>query len=446
MLELLLIVAFCLLGVLLGIATGLVPGLHVNNVALILLSFSSVIVAACQPLSAYGISEQFILVLICGLILSISMVHSFTQNLPSTFVGAPNEETALSILPAHNLLLRGEGYRAVALAALGCIGAILVCLALFFPLRFLLGSPFNLYGAIREVMVWVLVAIVFLMIATHKTRITDFGLQGRLSIVAGMLFAASVFFLSGVFGLLIFTMYVDSPIGLPGPVLFPALAGLFGMPTLLNSLFTKPAIPEQKIEPLQLNRIEKKSSVVSILTGSFVGIFVSLIPGLTTATGTVLALTARQKSSTEQTIVTLASVNTAASFFVVIVLFVLLKARSGVTIAINALLPAEAWTELLMPATLVYLLMFLVLSGCISYFSTLYLGRFFAKKFTRLPYTSLVAFTVAFIFILVALFTGILGVVILLAGTSIGLLPIYWGVRRSQCMGVLLLPIILYFL
>jgi putative membrane protein len=218
------------------------------------------------------------------------------------------------------------------------------------------------------------------------------------------------------------------------------------MPTLLNSLIMKPAIPEQKIETLQLNRIEKKSSFVSILTGSFVGIFVSLIPGLTTATGTVLALTARQKSSTEQTIVTLASVNTAASFFVVIVLFVLLKARSGVTIAINDLLPAEAWADLAMPATLVYLLMFLVLSGCISYFSTLYFGKLFAKKFTRLPYTSLVAFTVVFIFVLVILFTGILGVVILLAGTSIGFLPITWGVRRSQCMGVLLLPIILYFL
>jgi putative membrane protein len=86
MLDLLLIVAFCLLGVLLGIATGLVPGLHVNNIALILLSFSGAIVAACQPLSAYGISEQFILVLICGLIISISLTHAFHQNLTSTFV------------------------------------------------------------------------------------------------------------------------------------------------------------------------------------------------------------------------------------------------------------------------------------------------------------------------------------------------------------------------
>ena len=446
MLELFLILGFCMLGVILGILTGFVPGLHVNNIALILLSFSSTIIAAFQPLVAYGLSEQFILVLICGLIVAISLTHSFTQNLSSTFVGAPNEDTALSVLPAHTLLLSGEGYKAVALATLGCIGAILVCLGLFVPLRFLLGPPLNLYSTARGIMVWILIAVVILMTLTHKTRITEFGLEGKASMVAGMLFAAFVLFISGLFGLLIFTLQMDSPIGLAAPVLFPALAGLFGMPTLLSSLVTKPAIPEQKIEPLILNQIEKKASVISVMTGSVAGIFVSLIPGLTTATGTVLAMTVRERSSTEQTIVTLAAVNTAASFFVIVVLFVLLKARSGVTIAINTLLPAAAWADLLMPSTLAYLLMFLVLSGCISFFSTMYFAKLFAEKFSRIPYTALVGFTILFIVVLVVLFTGVLGFIVLLAGTSIGFLPISWGVRRSQCMGVLLIPMILYFL
>jgi len=446
MLDLLLVLGFCLLGVLIGILTGLVPGLHVNNIALILLSFSGAITAACQPLVAYGIPEQFILVLICGLIVAISLSHSFTQNLPSTFIGAPNEDTALSVLPAHTMLLRGEGYKSVLLATLGCIGAILVCLGLFVPIRFLLGPPLNLYSAVRGIMVLILIAVVLLMTLTHKTRITEFGLDGRAAMVAGILFAAFVLFISGVFGILIFTIQVDSPIGLAAPVLFPALAGLFGMPTLLSSLVTKPALPEQKVEPLVLNQIEKKASVVSVMTGSFAGIFVSLIPGLTTATGTVLAMTVRERSSTEQTIVTLAAVNTAASFFVIVVLFVLLKARSGVTIAVNTLLPAEAWTDLVMPSALAYLLMFLVLSGCVSFFSTMYLAKLFAEKFHRVPYTLLVSSTVLFIIMLVILFTGLLGLAVLLAGTCIGFLPVCWGVRRSQCMGVLLIPIILYFL
>ncbi|DAC72210.1 MAG TPA: hypothetical protein DSN98_06280, partial [Thermoplasmata archaeon] len=417
-----------------------------NNVALIMLSASSTIVAACSPLFSYGISEQFILILIAGFMISVSISHSFHDTIPSTFIGAPEEETALSVLPAHGLLLKGEGYKAVALAALGSIGAILVCLALLLPLRFIIGPPLSLYTAVREIMVWVLVAIVILMIATEKTRITDLGNQGKLPSILGMLFAAFVFFLSGAFGLLVLNFHLSSPIGLPAPVLFPALAGLFGVPTLLNSVFSKPAIPEQNVAPLIQNRIEKKSSFVSVLTGSLAGIFVSIIPGLTTATGTVLAMNARQKASQEQTIVTLAAVNTAATFSVTIMLFVILRARSGVTIAVNELIAVEPWANLMMPAALTYLLMFLVTSGILSYFLTLYLGRLFAKKFSKIPYQALVLFTLLFVFALVILFTGPFGLVVLFTATSIGFLPICWGVRRSHCMGVLLLPIILYFL
>jgi putative membrane protein len=446
MLDMLLIVIFCIFGVLVGVITGLLPGLHVNNVALIMLSASGTIVALCSPLFSFGISEEFIFILIAGFMLSVSISHSFHDTIPTTFIGAPEEDTALSVLPAHGLLLRGEGYKAVALSAMGSYGAILVCIAVFFPLRFILGPPLSLYTAIREIMVWVLIAIVFFMITTEKTRITDLGDQGKLPSILGILFAALVFLLSGFFGLLISDFHLSSPIGLPAPVLFPALAGLFGVPTLLNSLLTKPVIPEQNLSPLTLNQIEKKSSFISVITGSFAGIFVSIIPGLTTATGTVLAMNARQKSSQEQTIVTISSVNTAVSFSVTIMLFVILRTRSGVIIAVNELIAVELWSQIMMPRTLTYFLMFLILSGVLSYFLTLYLGLLFAKKFNKLPYHTLVIFTLLFVCVLVVLFTGVLGLVILFTATSLGFLPICWGVRRSHCMGVLLLPIILYFL
>jgi putative membrane protein len=446
MLDLLLIIVFCVLGVLLGIITGLLPGLHVNNVALIMLSTSSAIVTFFSPLYAYGISEQFILILIAGFMISLSISHSFHDTIPTTFIGAPEEETALSVLPAHSLLLKGEGYKAVALAVLGSYGSILVCLALLYPLWFVIGPPLSLYTIMREGMIWVLLAVVVLMISTEKTRITDLGDSGKLPSLLGMLFAAFVFVLSGIFGILIFDFHLMSPIGLPAPVLFPALAGLFGVPTLLNSLFSKPVIPEQKVEPFIQNRIEKKSSLISILTGSFAGMFVSLIPGLTTATGTVLAMNARQKSSQEQTIVTLSAVNTAATFSVTVMLFIILRARSGVTLAVRDLMAIEPWDSFAMPVGLVYLLMFLILSGVLSYFLTLYLGRLFAKKFHVIPYQKLVVFTLIFICALVVLFTGIFGLVVLFVATNIGFLPISWGVRRSHCMGILLIPIILYFL
>ncbi len=446
LLDLLLIITFCLLGVAIGLVTGLLPGLHVNNIALILLSLAGSIAALCSPLQAYGLSSSFILILICGLMVSLSLSHAIHQYIPSTFVGAPNEETALSILPAHKLLLKGHGYKAISLAVLGSIGAMLVCLLLLLPLRFIIGPPLSLYNTIQGVMVWILLAVVAIMIGTEKCRIPELGREGKLPAAAGMLFALFVFLLSGVFGLLIFNLTPRSPIGLPAPVLFPAFVGLFGLPTLLASLATKPDIPAQNLEPLTLNRIDTKASAVSVVTGSFAGIFVSLIPGLTTATGTVIAMNARPRASLEQTLVTLSAVSSSASFFVVVVLFLTLRARSGITIAVTSLLPAEAWSSLIMPTTLMYLLMFLILSGCVSYFTAMHTGRWFAKNFSRIPYTLLVTFTILFILALVVLFTGVLGCLIVGVATCIGFLPITWSVRRSQCMGVLLLPIILYFL
>jgi putative membrane protein len=315
LLDFFLIVLFCVLGVVTGIATGLLPGLHVNNIALILLSLSGVIVSSFSFLFEYGFSEGFVLLLICVYIIATSISHTFHDTIPTTFLGAPEEDTALAVLPAHSLLLEGKGYEAVALSAMGSYGAIIFCLVILYPIRFILGSPIFIYSTLREIMLWVLIAISILMICTEKGKITDFGTKCLMPSIAGILFAAFVFFFSGIFGLVILDFPLDSPIGLYSPVLFPALAGLFGTPTLLTSLMTKPVIPKQVIEKPVIDKKTKKSSFLSVITGSLAGILVSIIPGITSATGTILAMNARGESDKRQTIITLSAVNTACAFF-----------------------------------------------------------------------------------------------------------------------------------
>ncbi len=446
MIDLLLVICFCFLGVFVGILTGLLPGLHVNNIALILLSLSGTIVAAFSWLSSFGISEQFIFLLIAAFIVSCSISHTFHDVIPTTFLGAPDEDSALSVLPAHSLLLEGRGYEAVAISAMGSYGAIVVCFALLLPVRFLIGNPLFLYPTLQEIMAWVLIAIALLMLGTEKAQITDFGHSGKIAAVLGLLFATFVFFLSGVFGLVILDFPVQSPFGLSAPVLFPALAGLFGTPTLLTSLVTKPHIPVQTIKPPVLSKKEKKSSMLSIITGSLSGILVSIIPGITSATGTILAMNARGESGNEQTIVTLSAVNTASAFSVISVLFIILRPRSGAALAVNELIVVEEWTSLMIPQNLVFLLIVLLLSGSLSYFSTLVMGKIFAKYFIRVPYSLMVGGTIILVAVLVVVFTGLFGLLILGVATCIGLLPVQWGVRRSHCMGLLLIPIILHFL
>jgi putative membrane protein len=446
MLELFLVIFFCFLGVLTGILTGLLPGLHVNNIALILLSLTGFFLSSFSFLFEYGISSEFIFMLIGVFILSCALSHSFHDTIPSTFLGAPDPDTALSVLPAHDLLLKGHGFEAVSLSALGSFGAVVFCFLLLVPIRFIIGSPIFFYDVLKDIMVFVLVAISILMICTEKSKIDLFNKGGIFPSVLGMLFALFVFLLSGFFGFVIFELYVDSPIGLESPVLFPSLAGLFGMPTLVTSLMTKPVIPEQDLSEPVLDVKAKKASILSVVTGSLGGILVSIIPGITSATGTVISMNARGESDKKQTIVTLSAVNTACAFFVVVMMFVILKSRSGAALAVMSIISVDEWSGFLIPEFLCYFLISLLLGGVFSYFLTLKIGKIFARKFANVPYALLVKSTITLIVALVFLFTGFMGLLILLISTFIGLLPVEFGIRRSHCMGVLLIPIIFYFI
>lgn len=95
-------------GVMLGSLTGLIPGFHVNNVALILLALSPGLLELGIPLSA-----------VAAIIVSTGTVHTFLNYIPSALIGAPDGDTALSLLPGHRMLLAGNAARGVAWSARG---------------------------------------------------------------------------------------------------------------------------------------------------------------------------------------------------------------------------------------------------------------------------------------------------------------------------------------
>ena len=89
---------FSLLGVPLGIVLGLLPGMHINNVIPIMLSLS------------FLVNNPYYLAI---LIISTATVQIFTSFIPSIFLGAPDEDTSLSVLPGHKMLMEGRGYEAI---------------------------------------------------------------------------------------------------------------------------------------------------------------------------------------------------------------------------------------------------------------------------------------------------------------------------------------------
>ncbi len=496
--EIILIIGFALLGAFFGCMTGLIPGMHVNTIALILLSLTPVL----QFLPA---------IIICVIIVSVCISHSFINLIPGTFLGAP-DENALSVLPAHKMLLEGNGYQAVFLSAVGSFGAIVFGFIFIFPFRFIFGNPVNLYAVLKDSMVFILICISAFLIYSENRKIkykkgveiegikirkregkdnidglkigekcvvygmivrngkkyfleekgrkisveckdslapfdgataTVYGkikrAEGVFSRTFGVMAAGAVFILSGIFGMIIFDMYVSSPVHLPSSSLFPAFTGLFGISTLLFSLTNTLEIPEQKIsEPV----IDRKESMKSIIRGSVAGSVLGFLPGITSGHATVLSMLGRKRRKKEQVVLTLSAVNTSYAFFCLSALFIIMKPRNGTMIAVDKMINIEEWSGL-MPVSLTYLMIAVIVASAVSYFMTITLGKCFAKTFAKINYKKLVVSVIAFVTILVFLFTGFTGLLILLVGLCIGLIPPCFGVRRSHVMGMLLLPVII---
>ena len=114
------VLAYTLLGVGLGTFTGLIPGVHVNNLVPLLVGASAI--SGLLPMH------------LAAVIVAMMITHTLISYIPATFLGAPEPGTELSVLPAHRMLLEGRGYEVVRLTAFGCLGALMLSAALAIPL------------------------------------------------------------------------------------------------------------------------------------------------------------------------------------------------------------------------------------------------------------------------------------------------------------------------
>ena len=273
MIEILYIFIFSLLGFLIGLIISLVPGMHINTTSLLLLSIQTMFWSLSENL---GIEPILVPLMISSMIVSAYIASTFSNIIPATFLGAPEEDVALTLLPAHSLLLKGRGYEAIVLSAIGSFGSAVLTLSLLVPIKFLLADPLNLYQNLKSLMPWILIAVIAIMVLTEKTK-------------KAMVISVAVLILSGGYGMVVLKLPLNPLIDFPSTPLFPALAGLFGFSTLISSFISRTEIKSQTIIEPELTESEKKSSIISTITGTLSGIFVSIVPGITTAIGTIIA-------------------------------------------------------------------------------------------------------------------------------------------------------------
>ena len=98
-----------LIGCFFGIITGLIPGVHINLLSLMLVSISGYLLGFTSP------------IVLGAFIIAMSITHTFLDSIPSIFLGAPDADQALNVLPGHKLLLQGKGYEAVKLTVIGSL-------------------------------------------------------------------------------------------------------------------------------------------------------------------------------------------------------------------------------------------------------------------------------------------------------------------------------------
>jgi TctA family transporter len=165
-LGLLLMVLYCTCaGAMLGTFTGIAPGIHMNTLALVMLvSYPGIAGLIGLICGAFGIAVSHVPLLVCCIIISASVVHSFVDFIPSVFLGAPDQDTVLSVLPGHRLLLSGKGMDAVVCAAKGSLAGACVAVALAVPMFILMSEPIDLYGRFEPLIPGVLVVVMVLLV------------------------------------------------------------------------------------------------------------------------------------------------------------------------------------------------------------------------------------------------------------------------------------------
>ena len=84
-----------------------------------------------------------------------------------------------------------------------------------------------------------------------------------------------------------------------------------------------------------------------------------------------------------------------------------------------------------------------LVAGGIATFLTLYISKIFSSIMNKLNYSMVSILIIVFVAAMVLYFSGLVGFLILIIATSIGLIPNIVDVSRSNSMACLLIPIIL---
>jgi putative membrane protein len=414
-LEMFDLILACIIGVLCGTITGLIPGIHVNTVGAFVFASSSFLLVSYSP------------EILCVFLISMAISHALLEFIPSMFLGVPEEGTVLSVLPGHQLLLEGRGKEAVRLAAVGGFGAILVT-ALLLPI-FIMVLP-AIYGSIKPYIWILLVIIVIFMFIRLNNDLKSF------------LWSVVLFLFSGIMGYVMLNSPVSSNVSL-----LCIFTGLFGVSTLIYSLQQRSFIPTQN----RFHHFRINSDILrGIFAGGIAGSVLGFLPGFGPAQGSLIAQElvggGNFESNSESFVTAISGVNTADTLFSLVMIFLIGNPRSGIAVYVNNILQNFDFSHL------IFFVFTALTAVSISLVLCLKAGDIVSESIEKINYRKLSVVVIIFMSLLVIGFSIwyhanlFFMLLVYITAIALGLLPHYLGVNKSNLMGVLIVPaIVIYF-
>lgn len=393
------------LGLLAGTFTGLFPGIHINLISSIILSSYFVKLHSNIP------NEYF-----ATFIISMAITHTFIDFIPSIYLGAPEEDSFLAILPGHKMLIEGRGSEAYVLTAIGSfLGAIVLV-----PIIFILNYSFEtIYILSKNLIPYILIFLSGYLIFREKYFISGL----------------TIFVFSGFLG--IFSTNLPIP-----NALMPLFSGLFGLSTLITSIKNKTKIPLQK--KLDLKKIDLKKISISknLLISSIISPLASFLPGFGSSQAAIISSEISGKETNQESFLfLLGTINTIVMGISFITLISLNKTRTGAAIALQRL---DIISNFNSPITEVLLI--ILITSFFAFILGIFISNNISKIITKISYSNITIVTIIIIIILNCLLTNYVGILLLIASTALGIFCISSDVKRTLLMGSLITPTIIFYL
>jgi putative membrane protein len=422
----LLVLVSTIVGTVISAFLACLPALHAYNVlgGLVLLYGWLVSSGVAVPAEVY-------LPFATGMIVGWAMINT----IPAVLLGAPDESAIFTVLPGQKYLMTGRGYEGTMMTGVGGL------LGIFF-IVFLIGpfAPFVL-PLVRETlsphihwMLWLIIAYMF-MAEWPKGGTTGVSgwakfLDAWKSLGAGIL----TFLLSGFLG---FIILYRSPVSIDVAFqnIMPAFVGLFAIPWCLLNILSGTEVPPQKTS----DRLDVDGDVLlrSLAAGGLGGGFAAFFPVVTGGIGGMLAGQATAQRD-ERVFLISQGVSKCVYYvgaFVMFVVPMLTVKRGGAAWMIQGIHMPQGYYDYYMVLAAV------AISGCVAFLMMSPLTRLTLWAIGRFNYRLVSVAALVIILAMVGGVTGWSGLGLMLVATGIGLIPVLYGSRRLNCLGVLLLPV-----